>query len=377
VRLRTGLHHADEMPNATVSIVDELENALKDGSPERRTETLRRVTDLFLGNADRLGEQQVKVFDDVLLHLIKRIETEALVQLSASLAPASNAPTDVIRHLAYSEEIRIAAPVLSQSDRLSEEDVIDIAESRGQDHLLAIARRASLGQAVTDVLLRRGDRQVGSELAQNPGARFSENGFAVLVKHAEQDSSLAEKLGRRLDVPPQLLRQLLTRARDEVRARLLETAPAEALDKVRKTVADIADEVGRQVNAPRNFTRATDLVQEINRNGKLNEAVIAEFASQYRYEEMVSALSLLSAAPIRTVESLMTNVRSDGVIIVCKAAGLKWPTVSIILRKRFAHHTVSEDDIASDKRSFVALSQATAQRTLRFWQTQGAARQAG
>src|SRR5262249_30112567 len=120
VRLRTGLHHTDEMPNATVSIVDELENALKDGSPERRTETLRRVTDLFLGNADCLGEQQVKVFDDVLLHLIKRIETEALVQLSASLAPASNAPTDVIRHLAYSEEIRIAAPVLSQSDRLSE-----------------------------------------------------------------------------------------------------------------------------------------------------------------------------------------------------------------------------------------------------------------
>src|SRR6266545_53143 len=199
------------MLDPTVSVIGELENALKDGSSDKRVETLRRVTDLFLDDADRLNEQQIKLFDDVLIHLIQRIETKALVRLSESLAPADNAPPVVIRHLAYHDEVTIAGPVLMRSNRLSDDELIRIAESRGQHHLLAIARRHSINHAVTDVLLRRGNREVGHELTQNPGARFSENGFAALEKHAETDEDLAEKLGQRLDVPSPLLRALLSR----------------------------------------------------------------------------------------------------------------------------------------------------------------------
>jgi hypothetical protein len=47
------------MLNPTVAVIGELESALKDGSPEKRLDTLRRVTSLFLDDADRLSEQQV------------------------------------------------------------------------------------------------------------------------------------------------------------------------------------------------------------------------------------------------------------------------------------------------------------------------------
>ncbi len=364
------------MLDPTVSVIGELENALKDGSSDKRVETLRRVTDLFLDDADRLNEQQIKLFDDVLIHLIQRIETKALVRLSESLAPADNAPPVVIRHLARHDEITIAGPVLMRSNRLSDDELIQIAESRGQHHLLAIARRHSINHAVTDVLLRRGNREVGHELTQNPGASFSENGFAALEKHAETDEDLAEKLGQRLDVPSPLLRALLSRATDAVRSRLLATAPPEALEQIRRTLASIAEEVAREANGPRDFARATNLVQEINRSGKLNESVVSEFATRRCYEEIVSALALLTSTPVHIIERLMKNLTGDGIVIACKAAGLKWPTVSIILRNRFSHHSVPESDIAAAKGSFLALSQATAQRTLRFWQTQEAARQA-
>jgi len=365
------------MLTPTVAIIGELESALKDGSSAKRLDTLRRVTDLFLNDADRLNEQQIKVFDDVLMHLIDRIETKALIQLSTVLAPVDNAPIETIRRLAHDEEIEIAGPVLVRSNRLSDDDLIRIAETRSQQHLLAISGRASLREAVTDVLVQRGDREVAHMLAGNSGARFSERGYATLVKNAEADEDLFMKLGRRLDIPLQLLRQLLSRATRAVRAHLLASAPPEALDKIHGALASIADEIDREAAGQHDFERANHVVQEINRNGKLTEATVAEFATHYRYEEVVSALALLASAPIHVIEDLMRNLRADGLVVACKAAGLKWPTVSIILKNRFAHHSVSKDDLDAARSAFLALSQPTAQRTLRFWQTREAARHTG
>ena len=84
--------------DARVAFVAELEDAVKNGTAERRVDTLRRVTSLFLGESDKLNEQQIGVFDDVLVHLIQRIETKALVQLSSMLAPVGNA-LFLIHHL--------------------------------------------------------------------------------------------------------------------------------------------------------------------------------------------------------------------------------------------------------------------------------------
>src|ERR1700720_4718141 len=123
--------------SAQQSLIIELEEAINIGSAEKRVETLRRVTDLFLNDADRLSETQIGVFDDVLCHLIKRIETKALVGLSGHLAPVDNSPIEVIRRLARNDEITVAGPVLSQSARLTTNDLVEIAGNKSQQHLLA------------------------------------------------------------------------------------------------------------------------------------------------------------------------------------------------------------------------------------------------
>jgi uncharacterized protein (DUF2336 family) len=365
------------MLNQSVELIGELETALKSGSSTRRVETLRRLTDLFLHDADRLNEQQIQVFDDVLIHLIKRIETKALVQLSTMLAPVDHAPIEVIRRLADDDEIKVAGPVLIRSNRLSDEDLIRIAETKSQQHLLAISGRPSLRETVTDVLVRRGDREVALTLAGNEGAVFSEWGYSTLVKNADGDEGLFERLGRRLDIPLQLLRQLLGRATEAVRARLLASAPPEALEKIHGALDGIAGEIDREAAGPRDFERSNQVVQEINRSGKLNEATVIEFASRYRYEEVVSSIALLASAPARVIEGLMRNLRPDGLVVACKAAGLKWPTTSVILRNRFTHHSIPQADLDTARKAFLAMSQATAQRTLRFWQTHETVRQAG
>jgi uncharacterized protein (DUF2336 family) len=349
------------------SLIIELEAAVHDSSSEKRVQTLRRITDLFLGEADRLNDEQIAVFDDVLGALIQRIETKALAELSSRLAPVDNAPVDAIRRLARNDEIAVAGPVLTESSRLTADDLIDIAKTKGRLHMLAISGRSQLNEAVTDVLLNHGDREVTCRLASNSGAQFSDTGFEILIKAGETDATLAEKVGLRLDLPLRLLRELLSKATEAVRARLLSLSNPEAHEAIKRALTSISNQVAQEVTAPRNFQRAHQFVTAMTKNNQLDEAALYKFADGGKYEETVVALSLLSNSPIEIIKPLMQSPAAEGLLIACKAADLKWKTVSAILKNRFRHHSISDEDIAVCKTNFIALTKATAQRTLRFW----------
>ena len=235
------------------SLIIELEEAIQSGSKDKRVDALRRITDLFVADADRLTDQQIDVFDDILGHLIKRIESRALAELSRRLAPIHNAPIEVVRRLARDDDIVVAEPILTASARLSDSDLIEIASTKTQAHLLAISARSQIGTVVTDVLLQRGNQYVFHALAENSGAHFSARGFETLVRHAEGDGRLAEKVGLRLDVPLRLFRELLSRATEAVPARLLELAGPESRRHIQGIFGDRGGRATR--GAPANRAR--------------------------------------------------------------------------------------------------------------------------
>lgn len=352
---------------ASAPIIGELEAAIHGGSADKRIETLRRVTDLFLVEADRLNDAQIGVFDDVLLKLIERIETKALAQLSSRLAPVDSAPIEVIRRLARDDEVTVAGPVLTASSRLTADDLIEIAGTKSQNHLLAISGRSQLAEEVTDVLLNRGSPDVVNRLAANSGARFSEMGFQTLVRAGETDAVLAEKVGLRLDLPIRLLRELLLKATEAVRSRLLALAPSESQDEIRKVLASISCAVTQEVAAPRDYRKAHEHVLAMRDKGQLDETAVLRFANAKQYEETVAALAVLSGAPIDIIKPLMKAPVPEGLLFPCKAADLKWATVKAILLNRIANHSISDRDLEQCKTNFITLSKATAQRTLRFW----------
>ncbi|MEX0842466.1 MAG: DUF2336 domain-containing protein, partial [Xanthobacteraceae bacterium] len=213
--------------SASASLIPELEEILQRGSREKRTETLKRITNLFVDGAPTYNEEHVRLFDDVFGLLIAEIEAKARAELSQQLAPVENAPVTVVRKLALDDDIAVAGPVLSHSARLDELALVNIAKSKGQAHLLAISERGEIGEAVTDILVKRGDREVIRTVADNRRARLSETGFSTLVKRAESDGVLAEKVGQRPDIPDHLFRALLMQATDVVQKRLLAKAKPE------------------------------------------------------------------------------------------------------------------------------------------------------
>ena len=351
------------------SLIADLEDAVQGSTPDKRNATLQRVTDLFLNGAKQFNDEQINLFDDVLMHLVKRVETKALAELSTRLAPAPNAPVAVVRHLAKHDDILVAGPVLSQSDRLNNADLIEIAKTKGQAHLLAISDRTLVDETVTDVLIERGSKEVFHRLARNHGAFFSKPGFSTLVNYAKTDDALAEKIGQRVDVPPQLLQELVLKATESVRNRLLATAPAEVHAEIKRALASISTEVIHEVEGEtRDFKRARDLVLNMQRKNQLSEATLGEFARMRKYEEMVAALALLCAARFELVERLMRTIHYGGLLVACKAADVKWPTMHIILSHRLPHHPIAGAELEQAKVDFAKLTKPTAQRLLGFWQ---------
>lgn len=352
---------------ATLSLIPELEEIVQGRSREKRVEALQRITALFLDGADRYNEKHVDLFDDVFGRLIEEIETKARAELASHLAPVSNAPANVLRTLAKDDDIAVAGPVLKLAPRLAEADLIDVAENKSQAHLRAISARRALGEAVTDVLVRRGDREVARRVAGNRGARISEKGFSGLIKRAEDDGILAEKVGMRPDIPVSLFRNLLMKATRVVHRRLLASATPEVRAEICDVLAKVSKEVGARVG-PRDYSAAQRFVLSLHRTGRMNEAALMGLCGEGKYEETVVGLAALAKVPISVADRLMAGDRPDPVLILCKAAGLTWPTVKALILARPDGTGTSTQGLDATFANYGRLSTSTAQRVVRFWQ---------
>src|SRR5450432_2820843 len=153
--------------SAVREVIDQLERSLQSSSSSQRLQMLRSVTDLYLDGAATHSEKSVELFDQALNQLIVYVETQALAKLSAQLAPIDMAPLRAVQRLARHDEISVSEPLLRESKRLSTIDLVEIANTRSQAHLAAIGGRSEIEEAVTDVLVVKGNEDVARIIAAN------------------------------------------------------------------------------------------------------------------------------------------------------------------------------------------------------------------
>jgi len=324
---------------AAPSLIRELEAAIERG-PAECAEKLRQITDLFLETAPLLNDDHIRLFGDVFGRLVETIDVPALAELSGRLAPVKNAPPAIVRRLAEEHDIAIAGPMLAQSPQLEDAELLDFAQSMGQAHLLAISYRPDLDKTITDVLVRRGDRDVVHVLASNPDARLSKSGYCNLVTRAQDDRLLAQEIARRPDI-------------------------AGYLFEIRDALAEISDELEARATPEHAADRKARALQGPSEPSVPQRATLP--ASE-DYEEAVAALAEISAVPIEVVDRLMAAERPDPVLILCKAVGLDWPTTRSLILARPAATGITGLALESASSNFNNLPVASARRVVRFWQ---------
>jgi uncharacterized protein (DUF2336 family) len=317
------------------------------------------VTDLFVTGADRFGDEQIAVFDDILGRLVEEIETQTLARISRRLAPLEQTPVRLVHRFADDANIEVAGPMLRESPRLGEAELAGLASRMGPPHLLAISQRAVLPTPVTDILVVRGDHEVLEAIAVNQGARFSASGYDALVKRAVQDNGLAETVARRNDLPPALAQALVGKATEIVRQRLVAVAP-EAQEEIHEALAEVTASP-----SPRRYQNAQRTVLGLLRAGRLDELRLYAFARDGKFEETVASLSALARLPIAMSERIIQAERLDPLLIVGRAIGVEWPTLRALIMLRAGR--MEGPKLEEARANFERLSGSSAERVLRFW----------
>jgi hypothetical protein len=153
-------------------------------------------------------------------------------------------------------------------------------------------------------------------------------------------------------------------ATDAVRTRLLANAPRELQQDIRQVLDTIA--TGEQTAA--HFSRAEQTVRRLKDLNELGDAAVARFAETGKFDEVAASLAILNDVTTDMMARVLKGPRSDLVLIPCKAAGLSWPAVEMVLRNRPGQPRISEQTLSLAFTDYGKLSAWTARHTLRFWQ---------
>lgn len=358
------------MRDAT-SFLQELDDAIAKGSAESRLRALWHATDLLI--AGRYSDSEIWIFGEVIGRLAEEIEVVARAQLAKRLAHANNAPKSVVGKLAFDDSIDVAGPVLQHSERLDAKVLVANIRSKSQDHLLAISKRKTIEQRVTDELVTRGNQDVLNSVATNNGARFSDFGFLHMVKRSEGDSILAEHLGFRKDIPRHVFQQLIAKAADDVKRKLKQERP-DLAEHIQSSVTDVTGALHSKFGpASKGYFQAKRTVGAQHRYGNLNENSIWEYARSRKFEETVVGLSLLCSLPVDVVERALLDSYRDMTLVLAKALDFSWETTLSLLFLGAKDHRISAGDLDSMKEQFARLNVETPQSVLSFYQSRKSA----
>jgi uncharacterized protein (DUF2336 family) len=188
--------------------------------------------------------------------------------------------------------------VLTRSEVLDDEALITFSKTKSLDHLLAISHRKTMSENLTDVLVQRGDQQVLLNMVRNIGARFSENDFNTLIKHAQGNDELADCVGSRPDLPRELFERLVGEASEVVRAKLKAERQFGA-DDVDNAISAVAAQLRSQADAKNpHGTAVQSEVEALHQVGKLDSAKVSEWAEAGSFEKVAASLALMAKMPV-------------------------------------------------------------------------------
>jgi uncharacterized protein (DUF2336 family) len=349
-----------------VSRLPELIALAEEGSSEKRRALLRELTEHFFGGQAR-SEAEDGLYGDVMARLADDMETAVRAALAARFAEVAAAPRTQIRRLA-NDEASVAEPVLARSPVLTDEDLLGVVRRHGQAHLRAVSNRTTVSEAVSDVIVARGDDETLSALLRNDGARLSRQASETAVERARANPALHEATVERAALPPDLLNDMYFVVEARLRSRILEQNAKLDPALLDSALAAGRDRVAAEDGAlPADYSECLAYVEELRAAGQLTPQMLARFLRSGGKTSFLIALAQLSDIDFHTARQIIDRRELDALAVVCKSADLDralFLTYAVVL--------LNDDGDAMAKahayaRMYAELTRDAALRTLRFW----------
>jgi uncharacterized protein (DUF2336 family) len=339
----------------------------KEPSSTKRRELLRQITDVFMSHPEQINAQEMVLYDTVMSQLTTDMEVAVRAEISDKLSTVTRPPRGLLRQLAE-DHIDVAAPILTHSKALSESDLLHVVSTKGQDHMRAVSRREQVSEAVSGVIVDRGDDGTLKVLLTNDGARLSRSSTEEAVRRAQVNPDLHDAVIGRPNLPPDLMNEMYFVAEARLRERILEENakldPAlleSALSKGRNTVAI------QHGDYPADYEKINAEIEKIRTNQQLTPALLARYMRDPNPTWFLCALAQMAEVDYLTAKHLIDRREVDALAIACKAADLD---KALFLTYAMIMLGDQQNAMAKAKeygQLYTDLPRETALRTIRFW----------
>ncbi len=339
----------------------------KTPSSEKRRELLRDVTDIFLSDTEGYTEIEREHFGAIMGRIAKDMELAVREDLAHTLASLPTAPHALIQQLAH-DEFSVAHEVIAQSPVLEDGDLIDIAQTKGQEYLATIAERSTVSPLVSDALVDRGNDTVLVKLVSNAGAELSRDAIEKVVERSEANEELQTPLIARQDLPVDLLNEMFSFVSTNLRTQIIQKIdglPQEVLDRALTQTRDRFKREVRQIkDADR---RARVFVSEMARKKELNEPLLVQLMRSGQTTEFAHAFARLADIDVKTAQRIVHARNTEGIAIVCRSARFDRATFSALALLLDASPTRTSEATHDLLSLYDQVTPESAQRVMRFW----------
>ncbi len=307
--------------------------------PDKRQQLALSVTEMCV--AQPLSPTAEPVAGDLLVTLSTKSDLDTKVAMAKKLADCDWAPHSAVRHFAF-DQIEISAIIIKNSDKLTQKDMIELAETGSIEHRRHLAMRANLCLPVTDRLAQPGEPIVLRALANNDTAEISDDALEVCLHVAREHPKLREALARRHDLSTDYATQLCIMLPENWREELYRRF---GLDKAKVETLAVEAALGA---TPEGIDKAAAReVQDAKTAGKLSGRFAMDALKAGKeavFDHAIAALCEIKASQWR-IALAMSGVRAAA--MACQAAQLDrtaYPIIHKTLQRSGRIHQPLEGD---------------------------------
>jgi len=343
----------------------------KEKASDKRRDLLREVTEMFFDGQSHSGSADA-MFTEIIGSVAAEMDVTVRAELARRVADAEHAPSALARRLAL-DEIEVASPVLQWSKALSDEDLVQIVKTRGHAHMMAVTKRETVSETVSEALVTHGDDRIVGALLRNEGAKLSDETFETVAERAEKNQALQAPLVKRKVVPLHVLNQLYMSVEANLRAEILKrndaVSPAELERALKKAKVRVAQTMGA---LPQDYEEAQRWVQNQKLRNTFSPPVLVRLLREKETTKFVLSFADLCQLDFETSRRIVENNDIDSLAMCCRAAGFD-RALFVTLAVLIAGGDRGFGRAEAFGQMFNEVPVDAAQRAMRFWRVRAQA----
>ncbi len=343
----------------------------RDRSPAGRKVFAKEISGVFLEHYPSLTREERALMFDILHQLVHDVDMRLRAVVSEHIAKLPDVPRNLARILA-NDAIEVAFPILSMSDALLDQDLIEVIRNRTIEHQLAITERSSISGQVADSLVGAGDDDVICSLLKNTNADISSATMEYLVEESKRISAYQEPILHRADLAPELAERMFRWVSTALRQYILDNYDLDQahVDEILENA--VLDEILSASSQEKRHRAPGKLTAALDEDGAVTPELMVDALGTGEVRLFTALFRRLTGIRESTVMEMLFELEGKGLAIGCKAAGLnKVVFHSIFVLSRKGREQALETlrrDLRGLLTLYDAMTRETARKVVNLWQ---------